>query len=78
MNKPILSLESITRTFRQGKTSLEVLRGVTLTLEPGEICALVGSSGSGKSTLLQIAGITGTSDSGGSEDPGRAYGCSFG
>ena len=52
-----LSLRGIERTFVQGDRRLEVLRGVTLDLRPGEIVALVGQSGSGKSTLLHIAGL---------------------
>jgi lipoprotein-releasing system ATP-binding protein len=52
-----LSLREIKRTFVQGDRRLEVLRGVSLDLRPGEIVALMGQSGSGKSTLLHIAGL---------------------
>jgi lipoprotein-releasing system ATP-binding protein len=52
-----LSLRDIKRTFVQGDRRLEVLKGITLDLKPGEIVALVGQSGSGKSTLLHIAGL---------------------
>ncbi len=64
MSNAILGLSKVGRTFRQGKTKLEVLRGVDLKLQEGEIVALVGPSGSGKSTLLQIAGLLENSDTG--------------
>lgn len=59
-----LSLNGIKRTFVQGDRRLEVLRGVSLDLRPGEIVALVGQSGSGKSTLLHIAGLLEQPDEG--------------
>lgn len=59
-----LSLNGIKRTFVQGDRRLEVLRGVSLVLRPGEIVALVGQSGSGKSTLLHIAGLLEQPDEG--------------
>jgi lipoprotein-releasing system ATP-binding protein len=64
MNESVLSLRGIKRTFVQGDRRLEVLRGVTLDLRPGEIVALVGQSGSGKSTLLHIAGLLERADEG--------------
>jgi len=61
MSKPranlALQLIGIERHFQQGERTLEVLRGVDLTIRPGEIVALVAPSGAGKSTLLQIAGL---------------------
>lgn len=59
-----LSLRGIRRTFVQGDRRLEVLRGISLDLRPGEIVALVGQSGSGKSTLLHIAGLLERPDEG--------------
>jgi len=56
MNEP-LRVEGLSRTFTQADRSIAVLRGVDLTLAPGEIVALVGPSGSGKSTLLQAVGL---------------------
>jgi lipoprotein-releasing system ATP-binding protein len=59
-----LSLRDIKRTFVQGDRRLEVLKGITLDLKPGEIVALVGQSGSGKSTILHIAGLLERPDEG--------------
>ena len=55
--QPILALPGLTRSFAQGEAQIDVLRGVDLTLAPGEIVALLGPSGSGKSTLLQAVGL---------------------
>lgn len=55
--KPALSLKKISKSFKQGSQTLEVLKGVDLEIMPGEIVALIGPSGSGKSTMLQIAGL---------------------
>jgi lipoprotein-releasing system ATP-binding protein len=63
MNSP-LALRDIKRTFIQGDRRLEVLRGVSLELQAGEIVALVGQSGSGKSTMLHIAGLLERPDGG--------------
>ncbi|WP_439612562.1 ABC transporter ATP-binding protein [Reyranella sp.] len=59
-----LSLQGIRRTFVQGDRRLDVLRGVSVDLHPGEIVAMVGQSGSGKSTLLHIAGLLERPDEG--------------
>lgn len=54
---PILQLESVTRSFRQGEKEIVVLTGVDAVLWPGQAVALVGPSGAGKSTLLHITGL---------------------
>jgi lipoprotein-releasing system ATP-binding protein len=66
MNDPAaLRLSGIAKTYNQGRPgAVEVLRGVDLTLHPGEVVALVAPSGAGKSTLLHIAGLLDTADAG--------------
>jgi lipoprotein-releasing system ATP-binding protein len=54
---PILQLEGVTRSFRQGEREIVVLTGVDAVLWPGQAVALVGPSGAGKSTLLHITGL---------------------
>lgn len=57
MSNPIVSLRGLRRSFEQGGTRIDVLRGVDLDIMPGEIVALLGPSGSGKSTMLQAVGL---------------------
>jgi putative ABC transport system ATP-binding protein len=53
---PLLVVENVTRTFTRGSSRVQALQGVSLTLDVGEVVALVGRSGSGKTTLLNIIG----------------------
>src|SRR5580693_3979107 len=59
-----LVLRDVRRTYRTEAGELPVLRGVNLTLQAGEIVALVAPSGSGKSTLLHLAGLLDRPDGG--------------
>ena len=54
---PVVALRDVTRSFEQGGVRIDVLRGVNLSVMPGEIVALLGPSGSGKSTMLQAVGL---------------------
>ena len=54
---PIVRLRGLTRSFEQGGERIDVLRGVDLDIQRGEIVALLGPSGSGKSTMLQAVGL---------------------
>ncbi len=56
MNKAVLQIQELTKTFSMGESCLQVLKGINLTISAGEIVAIVGPSGAGKSTLLNIAG----------------------
>jgi len=63
-NGTALELRGVVRTYKQAGNLLPVLRGVSLTLRPGETAALVGPSGAGKSTLLHTAGLLERPDGG--------------
>jgi len=64
MRESILNLHGVEKSYRQGNTRLEVLRGLNLEVLAGETVALMAPSGAGKTTLLQIAGLLDRPDSG--------------
>ena len=59
-----LTLQQIKKSFGQGESKVEVLKGIDLAVEQGEFCVLLGPSGSGKSTLLNIIGGIDEADGG--------------
>lgn len=56
MGNTLLSAKNIYKSYPQGASELEILKGVSLDIQVGDAIGIVGSSGSGKSTLLQILG----------------------
>jgi lipoprotein-releasing system ATP-binding protein len=56
MTEAVLECRNVVREFSEGATTLQVLRGVNLAVQPAERVAIIGTSGSGKTTLLQIMG----------------------
>lgn len=64
MSELVLQADALRKSYRMGVSRLEVLKGVSLTLQRGEVCALMGSSGSGKSTLLNLLGLLDRPDGG--------------
>ncbi|MFA5536668.1 MAG: ABC transporter ATP-binding protein [Bacillota bacterium] len=53
---PILELQNITRSFKNGQVMVKALRGIDLTVAEGEFLSIMGPSGSGKSTMLNLIG----------------------
>ena len=60
----LLEVESLSKTYGQGKTAVRALKNVSFSLLKGEYAAIVGESGSGKSTLLNMIGALDTPTSG--------------
>ncbi len=59
-----LEITELKKSFKNADTKTEVLKGISFSVEKGEICILLGPSGSGKSTLLNIIGGIDSADSG--------------
>lgn len=60
----MIQLSGIRKSYKVGANQLDVLKGIDLTINEGELVSIMGSSGTGKSTLLNIIGILDNYDSG--------------
>jgi putative ABC transport system ATP-binding protein len=60
----MIKIHNLTKTYNKGTTKVEALKGVSFSIENGEMVALMGASGSGKSTLLSLIGGLDKCDSG--------------
>jgi macrolide transport system ATP-binding/permease protein len=71
---PLIELSKVSRVFATGEESVAVLKDIDLTIEAGELVAIIGASGSGKSTLMNILGCLDRASSGTYRFAGRDTG----
>ena len=60
----MIEIKNLCKSYKMGNSSLQVLKGINIEIEEGELVAIMGSSGSGKSTLLNILGMLDVADEG--------------
>ena len=60
----MIQIKDLHKSYKMGKNSLHVLKGINFNVEEGELVAIMGSSGSGKSTLLNILGMLDVAEEG--------------
>jgi lipoprotein-releasing system ATP-binding protein len=73
MSEPLVIARDLRKTYKLGRRPVEVLRGVTLSVERGEFVALRGASGAGKSTLLHLIGGLDSADQGEMKVAGQPF-----
>ena len=56
MSRSMIELDKVTKVYHMGKVEVNALRGVSLSINTGEMVAIIGASGSGKSTMLNVIG----------------------
>ena len=61
---PLVEITGLVKSYRASAGALEILHGLDLSVEPGEMLAIIGASGVGKSTLLHVIGGLDTFDAG--------------
>ncbi len=64
MSEPVIHLNQLEKQYQLGPQTIDVLKGINLSISPGEMVAIIGASGSGKSTLMNIIGLLDSPTSG--------------